>query len=131
MINITVTLFRQGRLLSEILGQYFCTLLPLLKYTALPLCRGILHDSNMYLEPHLFNPDRFIGGSDNQHLSPADPLSVAFGYGRRMCPGRHMAEAQVWITIACILSVFDISSVVDDNGCKIDVTPAFSSGMIS
>jgi len=69
--------------------------------------------------------------NENQHFSPIDPLSVAFGYGRRVCPGRFMAEAQVWISIACILSVFDISPAMDGNGQPIEVVPSFTSGMIS
>lgn len=71
------------------------------------------------------------GDKGQQHLSPMDPLSVAFGYGRRVCPGRNMAEAQVWISIASILSVFDISPALDGMGRPIEVKPEFTKvGMI-
>ncbi|PPQ95404.1 hypothetical protein CVT26_008250 [Gymnopilus dilepis] len=95
--------------------------------------RCILNDPLRYPEPRRFNPDRFMAEADrnsNQHLSPGDPLSVAFGYGRRFCPGRYAGEAQVWISIACILSVFDIGHALDDEGRPIPVVPAFTTGMI-
>ncbi|KDR70118.1 hypothetical protein GALMADRAFT_144803 [Galerina marginata CBS 339.88] len=94
---------------------------------------GILNNPKSYPNPRRFNPDRFMGkgdGGPGQHLSPTDTLSAAFGYGRRFCPGRHMGEAQVWVSIACILSVFDISPALDEAGRPIEVTPAFSPGMI-
>jgi len=65
-----------------------------------------------------------------QHLWPTDKLSSAFGYGRRFCPGRYMGDAQVWISIASILSVFDIRPTLDENGRPIEVKPKFRSGMI-
>jgi len=66
-----------------------------------------------------------------QHLSPTDKLSSAFGYGRRFFPGRHMGDAQVWISIASILSVFDIHLALDDNERPIEVKPKFTTlGMI-
>lgn len=63
-------------------------------------------------------------------IMATDPLSAAFGYGRRICPGRFMGEAQLWISIACILSVFDITPGVDENGNVMKTEAAFSSGMI-
>ncbi|TFK34708.1 cytochrome P450 [Crucibulum laeve] len=90
----------------------------------------ILHDPLLYQEPHKFNPDRFLNTAEGLQFSPVDPLSVSFGYGRRVCPGRYMAEAQVWISIACMLSVFDITPGTDINGEKMTFEPAFSSGMI-
>ena len=70
-------------------------------------------------------------GDIDQSLSSIDPLSVAFGYGRRICPGRYAADSQLWISIACMLSVFDMGTAIDELGKPIKVTPAFSAGMIS
>ena len=69
-------------------------------------------------------------GIDGQQFSPMDPLSTAFGYGRRICPGRYMAEAQVWLSVASMLSVFHIGPGVESMGMPIKTTPAFSSGLI-
>jgi len=91
---------------------------------------AILHDPNIYPEPLKFNPDRFLGVRSGQELSPGDPLSTAFGYGRRMCPGRFMAEAQIWISIACILACFNIGPGVDKYGKPIKTEAKFASGMI-
>ncbi|KAJ3981203.1 hypothetical protein F5890DRAFT_573149 [Lentinula detonsa] len=73
-----------------------------------------------------FNPDRFL----RNDLAVVDPVSVAFGYGRRICPGRFMAESQLWISIACILSAFEIKPGNDERGRPIVPKAAFSSGFI-
>ncbi|KAG6819914.1 hypothetical protein H0H93_007448 [Arthromyces matolae] len=94
----------------------------------------ILHDPRTFPNPSAFIPDRFLNPNHPEgrspDFSPLDPLSVTFGYGRRVCPGRYMAEAQLFISIACILSVFDISRGVDDSGKPVEPIATFTSGLI-
>ncbi|KAK7029404.1 hypothetical protein VNI00_014658 [Paramarasmius palmivorus] len=66
-------------------------------------------DPAVYKNPEVFNPDRFIGPSAEQ-----DPREYIFGFGRRVCPGRLLANATIFITISACLSVFDISAVEGD-----------------
>lgn len=35
---------------------------------------------------------------------------------RRICPGRFMAYSSVWMAIASILSVFEITKAIDEDG---------------
>ncbi|KJA17691.1 hypothetical protein HYPSUDRAFT_146170 [Hypholoma sublateritium FD-334 SS-4] len=94
----------------------------------------ILNDPKLFPNPRHFDPGRFLGKhntGDYQCILLTETLSSAFGYGRRVCPGRQVGEAQVWISIACILSVFTIAPALDSAGLPIEVKPAFSSqGMI-
>lgn len=44
--------------------------------------RALLHNPNIYSDPFVFNPDRFLGPNPER-----DPKDFAFGYGRRYaCP---------------------------------------------
>ncbi|KAL0575702.1 hypothetical protein V5O48_006262 [Marasmius crinis-equi] len=86
----------------------------------------ILHDPLIYPEPMTFKPERFL----SREAAVTDPVNVAFGYGRRICPGRFMAEAQLWISIACILHSFHVGQGKDERGGIIPVRPEFASGMI-
>ncbi|KAJ4469977.1 cytochrome P450 [Lentinula edodes] len=76
---------------------------------------GILHDSSVYSSPFSFNPLRFIpatGTPTNPALSGlAEPLigSLPFGFGRRICPGMHLADSAIWIYVASVLWAFNIS----------------------
>ena len=47
-------------------------------------------------------------------------------YVHRICPGRHLAEASVWIVIATILASFDISPGKDENGNPITPKAEFN-----
>ncbi|OJA19251.1 hypothetical protein AZE42_05985 [Rhizopogon vesiculosus] len=88
----------------------------------------MLNDPRTYANPSEFNPDRFLanGGKEPE----TDPRTVCFGFGRRICPGLHLADASIWISTAMSVAVFDISKVVE-NGVEITPEVDPSSGTIS
>jgi cytochrome P450 len=65
--------------------------------------RAMLHDPDSYPSPYVFSPDRFLKANPDP-----DPRKYIFGFGRRVCPGLHVANNSAWIMCAGILAVFDI-----------------------
>ena len=55
-----------------------------------------------------FRPERFLG---NEKLP-----TVGFGFGRRICPGRHIARNSLWISISRLLWAFDIKPGPSEEG---------------
>ncbi|KAG2033233.1 cytochrome P450 [Suillus americanus] len=78
----------------------------------------MLNDPRTYANPSQFNPERFLAKDGKE--PEMEPRTVCFGFGRRICPGLHLADASVWISTAMSLAVFDISKVVE-NG--VEITP--------
>ncbi|KAM0289149.1 hypothetical protein ACHAO9_006369 [Fusarium lateritium] len=83
------------------------------------------HDPEVYSEPMAFKPERFLSSDDNQ--PELDPQTYAFGFGRRVCPGRVLAENALFLNIAQSLAVFNISK--DEK--EPDTELRFTSGVIS
>ena len=78
-MSTTVIESRQVLWSSAMLGR--CTLLRKTIQTLI-LTRAILYDEKFYSQPELFNPDRFMkDGKINPDVF--DPMTVAFGFGRR------------------------------------------------
>lgn len=48
-----------------------------------------------------------------------DPEVSAFGFGRRLCPGRFMAYEALWLAVASVLAAFTISKAKDEEGNEI------------
>lgn len=92
--------------------------------------RAILHDPEAYPEPEKFKPERFLNEDGTVRDDPM--LSLVFGVGKRICPGRHLVEATVFIATSSILSVFDVTKTKDENGNEIPVKVAIApnSGII-
>jgi cytochrome P450 len=69
----------------------------------------MLHDDRVYEDPFTFNPDRFIDPSTGalDFTRAKDPEHACWGFGRRICPGRHMAFSAVWLAIASLVFCFD------------------------
>ncbi|KDR74760.1 hypothetical protein GALMADRAFT_157349 [Galerina marginata CBS 339.88] len=90
---------------------------------------AVFHDPEAYSEPDTFNPERFL--ETPTHQAEMDPTPLAFGVGRRFCPGYHFALSFVFLNVAQILSVFDICPMVDKEGRELVPPPKFDLGHLS
>ncbi len=76
----------------------------------------------------LFRPERYLPGNGLQ--PEPDPRKFVFGFGRRICPGRFLAEDALYINIVQTLAAFTISTSVGD-GEEEKTTFRFTPGTIS
>ncbi|TFK50343.1 cytochrome P450 [Heliocybe sulcata] len=90
---------------------------------------AILHDPIEYPDPEEFKPERFL--KDGQ-LNPnvRDPSVAAFGFGRRICPGRFLSDRAMFCVLSSILAVFDILPPLDKNGMAVPLKPAMTPGIV-
>ncbi|QRW26103.1 cytochrome P450 family protein [Rhizoctonia solani] len=65
-------------------------------------------EEKMYHNPEEFNPDRF--------LDPKVPHPLVFGWGSRICPGKHFFREMFFIEAAQILAVFKLQKLKDEKG---------------
>jgi fumagillin biosynthesis cytochrome P450 monooxygenase len=84
-----------------------------------------LHDPNVYMNPLAFEPERFL-----EPRNEPEPVEI-WGYGRRICPGRFLADANIFITAVRLLSAFNIKKAVDSEGQLIDPKVEYMPGSIS
>lgn len=90
---------------------------------------AISRNEDKYPDPDSFNPERFLNmdGTLND-----DTVSYGFGFGRRICPGKYMADKVVWLMIVTVLATFNISKARDGTGNEIDIDPdAYTDGVTS
>lgn len=83
----------------------------------------------MYENPSVFEPERFLNRSASNPVP--DPSNVSFGFGRRVCPGRLVADISLFLTIAHTLALFNITKPVKEDGQEAEPTIDFTPGIIS
>ncbi|KAJ6192352.1 O-methylsterigmatocystin oxidoreductase [Bipolaris maydis] len=76
--------------------------------------QAFMHNPSTYRDPFIFRPERFLGPE-----AESDPRSHVFGYRRRICPGKYMAERALKVTIANTLVVFRLLSHPSPFKCSI------------
>ncbi|THH13653.1 hypothetical protein EW146_g6595 [Bondarzewia mesenterica] len=69
-------------------------------------------DPTTYADPEVFSPERFMASEG--HAKERDPREYLFGFGRRICPGIHLADASMWLACASVLAAFDIRPYMKD-----------------
>ncbi|EIN05973.1 cytochrome P450 [Punctularia strigosozonata HHB-11173 SS5] len=95
----------------------------------IPNVWGFLHDPATYRDPETFDPSRFIEVEGK--LAETDPRLFCFGFGRRICPGRQLADSTVFLQCAMSLAVFDISKPLDNSGNVVEPVVDRTSGIIT
>jgi len=73
-----------------------------------------------------FKPERFLGEKPE-----LDTHNINFGFGRRICPGKELADASLFISIAMSLAVFNISKAKDASGNVVELQYEYTNGIIS
>ncbi|KAF5327469.1 hypothetical protein D9619_004649 [Psilocybe cf. subviscida] len=90
---------------------------------------AILHDEKIFDNPEEFRPERYL---KNGKLDPTvrQPDISAFGFGRRMCPGRFLSDNTLFSVVSSTLHTFNITPALDDNGVPMPLSHKLTSGLI-
>ncbi|KAJ3512864.1 hypothetical protein NLJ89_g3271 [Agrocybe chaxingu] len=95
---------------------------------------AILRDESIFgPDTDKFIPERFMKDDANAPGPDLSDVDLAFGFGRRACPGRLMARDTLWVMAAHILTAYDITDPVDKDGNKLtaDSPMEWSNAMVS
>ncbi|KAH8689604.1 cytochrome P450 [Talaromyces proteolyticus] len=93
----------------------------------MPNVWAFTHGQMVYHDPMHFTPERFLN-TEKLSVEP-DLTSMLFGWGRRACPGRLVAESAMYLTIALFLKIFDIRKPVE-NGREINPVVNIKPGVV-
>jgi len=89
-------------------------------FVVTPNIWAMCQNEEKYPNASEFKPERFLN-SDGTLTD--DTVSFVWGFGRRVCPGRHLAEASLWSAMACLLAIFKFSKAKDETGRDIEIEP--------
>ncbi|KAF4585218.1 hypothetical protein EYR40_002055 [Pleurotus pulmonarius] len=98
---------------------------------------ALTHNEEWYPDPTAFKPERHMqplsGRSSLPQLPqyPPDPRTLVFGFGRRNCPGIHLAESFLYIVVVTTLATFSILPELDAEGNALPPKVEHLSGAIS
>eukprot|EP00062_Callorhinchus_milii_P025751 gi/632987078/ref/XP_007910592.1/ PREDICTED: 25-hydroxyvitamin D-1 alpha hydroxylase, mitochondrial [Callorhinchus milii] len=83
--------------------------------TLITLCHyATSRDENVFPDPNSFQPARWL----NKHQSIHPYASIPFGFGKRSCIGKRIAELEVYLAVARILTHFEVRPEFKDTVVK-------------
>ena len=74
----------------------------------------------------VFEPQRWLRSQSGHDASSASRVSMPFGAGPRVCPGRHLALLEMKIALATLLGRFELESVTTADGTEPDELMSFT-----
>jgi len=87
------------------------------------------HDPSLYHDSFTFKPERFLPGGGRE--PELDPRNFVFGFGRRICPGKDLGDASLFVAFSMVLAVFNISKARDTTGKFIEPEVEYLPGVVS
>jgi len=80
-----------------------------------------------FANPRAFEPERWLSeGSPGNAAGSAKRVSMPFGAGPRVCPGRYLALLEMKMAMAMLLGRFDIEQVGTEDGTEVRERLAFA-----
>ena len=79
-------------------------------------------DARHFANPEAFDPDRWLGNT----AGAGKRISMPFGAGPRICPGRYLALMEIKMAMATLLGSFDVVSVTPATGTDVSERLAFT-----
>ncbi|KAF9526653.1 cytochrome P450 [Crepidotus variabilis] len=86
---------------------------------------AMLRDPEVYPSPESFRPERFLEPCTPEEDRKRDP-KIAFGFGRRICPGMYLVDSTIWLLMVNMLAVFDFSKAKDELGIDQEINVEFN-----
>ncbi|KIX02156.1 uncharacterized protein Z518_08095 [Rhinocladiella mackenziei CBS 650.93] len=94
---------------------------------------GLHNDESRFPNPDKFDPDRYAGRT---LLAPEYAVSAdyesrdhyMYGTGRRLCPGIHLAERNLFLGMSKLLWAFSFEKEVDANGRVMEPDQSYETG---
>jgi cytochrome P450 len=91
------------------------------------------HESEVYGKNAMhFDPGRYLDGTREISPGPSQEGHITYGFGRRKCVGRHLADNSFFINIAVLLWAIKIERKVDASGqlLPLDVDGFLDHGLV-
>jgi Cytochrome P450 len=94
--------------------------------TSAYLYRSLTRDPAVYPDPDTFNPGRYLDPSYPTYREPLSEFPTirgyhGFGFGRRICPGQEVAEAELLVACAAITWAFSLERKIMASGEEVPI----------
>lgn len=99
----------------------------------LALLRGPTTDARYFERPDVFDPDRWLAAREAPQGSAAgtpgrERVSMPFGAGPRVCPGRNLAMLEISLVTSMLFRNFEIKSLRTPDGQDVQESLSFTMG---